>query len=1220
MATDAGRARSGPTSSPLGAAVARVWGRDGRPVGGAFLAAPHHLLTCAHVVNMALGAPGESTRRPTSAVMVDFPLLAPGVRLTAEVEHWVPPGTEAPEDVAGLRLVDPPPVTATPAALVEPRDTFDLRGVVLGFPALSDSGVWSIGRLRGRQARGWVQIDVDDTSQFDIRRGFSGVPVWDADRAAAVGVIVTAWRGSGIRSAYMVPAAGLFAAWPELRAMAQPPSPFPGLRAFSEAESGVFFGRQALSRRIAGLSRTAPVVTVIGPSGVGKSSLVRAGVLPQLREDSEALVVTVRPSEARTPLRSLALALDRAAAPERDAVDRLGRVSALADRLVQGGTREVVAAVLEQRGAERLLIVVDQLEEIFASSDENVDGFGRALAEAVTPGSRVRLLGALRADFLGNALKRPLLRFLVDDHRLVTVGELDDPELRQAIIGPVEDIRSVAYEEGLVSRLMDDVGYAPGRLPLVQFTLSQLWERQRDGLLTHSAYDELGGVQHALAHHAEHVWSGLDTAERAIATRLLTQLVHPLPDRISFTRRSAARTDFDDATWALAGRLATARVVVIRELEDAPRPGTDRADGAQPGARQGRTGAEQAQLGVELAHESLITRWERLDGLARQYREFRIWQDALRRRIDLWYAEGRPKRRLLPFSESREARRWTQAHPHDIGADERVYLALSRRRRRTLALRAAAVLTALALVGGVQWRSQQEKLTAGAAHSLAAGAEKLELSDGYGEAQLALRGYRTAATKETRYRMQASYQQMQSVDLLLADADTLRSQSDAVSAKRVTSVRSQVSADGRTIVLQVPDLKPAVWRLGADGRSVERLALTGGDSLIQGNVPTVDASGRRAAFVHPVGPAIGLHATKNPCSTPGSMESLPTKPEVTTCLTVYDTDSGRVALIVPVLGIARMASVVAMSVDPSAKVIGLVVRTSATAWSLQRRDLVSGRLLDARPLKVQGDELTGFWLAPGGQSATVLTLAPGSNRFTRHILTHVDLTGAKAAGPPRILARFAVDGTVAVSGDGTRIVAALAPSGDKEGTEYRIWNIRTGSQVARLSGFATTLGSAHLALDRTGQRLYASSPTYDISQVPSAQPTDVADQLEKARDITEALEEATTVRVWIWHVGESALRQTGMRLPPEWHSLRPLGDGGDDKAPLALFTFGAIGLVGPESGKTAESRLGRQPLPASSLDADKGAEHLCAALTSPVESHAVQELTPEGAADGDLCS
>lgn len=306
----------GRVGAPLDAAVARVWGASGRPAGAAFLAEADHLITAAHVLNLALGRDPVAVARPeqTVEIQVDFPLLAPGWRVPARIVHWVPPvpGGGGPEDVAGLRLLRSGPMGVAPVPLARVEHPFDRRVVVLGFPAVHDDGVYSVGRLRGLQASGWVQIDAEDASQFKIVSGFSGAPVWDVDAVAAVGMVVAAWSDSEVRTGYMIPASKLFEAWPQLTELTRPASPFPGLRAFREQDAESFFGRSELTDRLDTLTRAAPVVAVLGPSGVGKSSFVHAGLLPRLRARPGTVVALSRPAEAGTPLRSLALALDRA--------------------------------------------------------------------------------------------------------------------------------------------------------------------------------------------------------------------------------------------------------------------------------------------------------------------------------------------------------------------------------------------------------------------------------------------------------------------------------------------------------------------------------------------------------------------------------------------------------------------------------------------------------------------------------------------------------------------------------------------------------------------------------------------------------------------------------------------------------------------------------------------------------------------------------------------
>lgn len=200
--------------------------------------------------------------------------------------------------------------------------------------------------------------------------------------------------------------------------------------------------------------------------------------------------------------------------------------------------------------------MVDQFEEILIASTDELAQVAAVLGHCLRPRSRLALLTALRADFLGQALQHRDLAELVQDTRLVTVGELSQSQLRAAIVEPVRRTKMVRYEAGLIDRLLTDVDKAPGRLPLLQFTLAMLWENQDSGVLTHRAYDALGGVESALAGHAEAVWSGLGSHERRAAGRLLVQLLYPITSSTGFVGRAVPRTYLDDAQWTAAQRLA----------------------------------------------------------------------------------------------------------------------------------------------------------------------------------------------------------------------------------------------------------------------------------------------------------------------------------------------------------------------------------------------------------------------------------------------------------------------------------------------------------------------------------------------------------------------------------------------------------------------------------------------------------------------------------------
>jgi hypothetical protein len=1172
--------------SPLDAAVARVWAASGAPVGGAFLAAPGHLLTAAHVVNLAHGRDRAATDRPTGPVSVDFPLVDPGVLVPAELVRWVPPRTDNPhgvaEDVVALRLDGPVPDGAAPVALVDRSDLFDRRVVVLGFPALLDSGVWSIGRLRGRLATGWIQIDMDPASQFAIQGGFSGAPVWDVDRSAAVGMVVAAWRGPQVRTGYMIPTAMLQEAWPALRAMARPPSPFPGLRAYAEEDAAAFFGRDELTGRVVAMTRSAPVVTVVGPSGVGKSSLLRAGVLPQVRRHAGTLVLTARPSEARTPLRSLALALDRATDPDVEPVARLDRVTALAQRLRQGEVREIVGAVLDRRRLERMLLVVDQWEEAFAPPGGNADDLGRVLGAALEPGARFAVLTGLRVDFLGQALRRPLTAPLVQDQWLVTVGELSRAELREVVTRPVERTRSVSYEEGLVDRLLTDVGHAPGQLPLVQFVLAELWDRQADGRLSHHAYRELGGVQRALAGHAEGVWTGLGQADRVAAERLLAQLVRPTPDHATFTGRLAPRTDLDDRQWEIAGRLATARLVVVREVER-----------TEPAAAP--------TLGAELAHESLLAHWDRLRELARRERQFRLWQDGLRARLDQWRTHQHARNRLLSGADLRDARRWERSHLADLSAAERAYLKASRERRRVVRLRAVAVVVVLALVAGLLWTAQRRNLSDTAASRLAGMADDYAgAGDGYAGTLLALRAYRTARNAYAQRAVRQRYAETMPVDRLLP-ADGL-AVGEVVNGRAVARgvVDSVVSADGHALVTVTGDRKPALWRV--DGAAVTPVRLDSDPVSFSGRA-TIGAGGHYAAFLQQVFPPVLPGARHSACSPANRYAT-------TSCLAAYDLTTRRIAVTQP---IADGSTVDALSIDATEQAVAAVVHGSG-GWSVQSWDLPSGRPRATVALPAAAVEIPGFWLAPGARRGAVLTRLPQGpgDPITSYSLSTVDLS----SGAVTPLVTGLHEHGAAVSPDGARIAAAVPVAGSPATVELRVWDLPSGAEVGRLGGVAPQEGFGHLALDGTGSRLFISWLPLDAAP-PGALPADIRSIPGPLASIGKAYREATTVHVSVWTVGGDRLDRTGLRFDPSWLLARPLGAGED--APIALLGPGQVGLVLPSGAGGPQRRLDR-PLPdPTSLDPRAAVRHLCGILADRSESADLRNKIPKGAYAGPIC-
>jgi hypothetical protein len=257
------------------------------------------------------------------------------------------------------------------------------------------------------------------------------------------------------------------------------------------------------------------VAVIVGSSGSGKSSALFAGLLPRLREAGGYQFASFRPGTQ--PFYALADALLPLLEPGLSEADYLVETRKLAERLVKEEIRlaEVVARILKKnKGTRQVLLVVDQFEELYTlCPDERLQAaFVDELLRTVEASRRSRdgsavILLTLRADFMGQALAhRPFADALQEASLML--GPMTRQELRVAIEKPAE-MQGAAFEAGLVERILDDVGEKPGNLPLLEFTLTQLWEQQTDGWLAHADYEAMGCVEGALAAYADQVYADL---------------------------------------------------------------------------------------------------------------------------------------------------------------------------------------------------------------------------------------------------------------------------------------------------------------------------------------------------------------------------------------------------------------------------------------------------------------------------------------------------------------------------------------------------------------------------------------------------------------------------------------------------------------------------------------------------------------------------------------
>ncbi|GJM42534.1 MAG: hypothetical protein DHS20C20_28160 [Ardenticatenaceae bacterium] len=393
-----------------------------------------------------------------------------------------------------------------------------------------------------------------------------------------------------------------------LRDIANDDAPFKGLLAFEEADEEIFFGREELTAELVARVHQPPAgsfqqsgqstnlrevsttnfLAIVGASGSGKSSVVRAGMIPQLRRQTDWPIHLITPTTH--PLQALATSLTRDSESIRD------KANLIDDLEVEPRSLRLYAAKLLQFSpAERLLLVIDQFEELFTLCKDETEraAFVENLVAAVADDGQITILLTLRADFYAQCLKYDALHRLLEQQQKI-VPTMSSTELRAAIELPAQQA-NLTFADGLVDILLRDVGAAdnqtpePGALPLLSHALLETWQRRdpAENRLTLAGYTEAGGVQGAIAKTAESTYQRLPTDQQKIARSIFLRLTE-LGEGTQDTRRRAALAELlpqNDSRHTVAQ--------VLKTLADA-RLLTTSDDGA------------------EVAHEALIRQWPTL--------------------------------------------------------------------------------------------------------------------------------------------------------------------------------------------------------------------------------------------------------------------------------------------------------------------------------------------------------------------------------------------------------------------------------------------------------------------------------------------------------------------------------------------------------------------------------------------------------------------------------
>jgi WD40 repeat protein len=564
--------------------------------------------------------------------------------------------------------------------------------------------------------------------------------------------------------------------------------PFRGLQVFEEEHAEFFFGREGDVQRMLERLKEARFLAVLGPSGSGKSSLVRAGLLPALRhrmatpQDSRAPIV-LRPGAQ--PLADLAASLavlsaNRAMQHTLDALMKDPRTLDHAIRVAHVGRPD----------EEWLVLCIDQFEEAFTLCHDDAQRsayFANIVEAATAPGCPAFIVLTLRADFYQLLAAHPELAQLVSTHQCL-VGPLAPGGLREAIEEPARRV-GLRLEAGLTDTILEDVGDEPGALPLLEHALLELWKRRRGELLTLEGYRESGGVGGALTQAAEQVFGGFDPEEQELTRRLLLRLTQP-GEGAQDTRRRASLREVAPQANRVMSRLAEARLITMSSGE------------------------------VEVAHETLVRCWERLRSWIEADREGLRTSRRLTAAANQWADEHDPDC-LYGGSSLAIAEDWANDHPDELSEDERAFLAASRsrERRRTVfrvyanvLLVAALVTVAIAVVALDQRRKAVRQRAVAVSGNLAARAIRALDSAPERSVGLAMRALAEARTGEAEIALRRA----------INENYELARMTGPRGAVRVAPDGSAITRDGRRLVTASDRGGVAIWDV-ASGRLVREL-------------------------------------------------------------------------------------------------------------------------------------------------------------------------------------------------------------------------------------------------------------------------------------------------------------------------------------------------------------------------------------------------------------
>ncbi len=649
-------------SEDINAGIVRIL--SGRSVGTGFVVSNDGLLvTCAHVL-------GRPCPERVSAIF-----LATNERREATVEMQWLRDVDA-EDMAILRVQGGLPQEVRSLPLGSSTGVSGHKISTFGFPSAGEvEGIAGYGKVLGRGSQTKVGQPLLQLRSSEITQGFSGAPVWDELRKRVIGmvVIVATPDASGKmgETAFATPTETLQRVCTDLQILDI--NPYRGLNPFTEAQAKFFFGRKQEVDRLLDKLRLDPrFLLILGPSGSGKSSIVQAGLIPQLRSgvlpgsDCWQIMLT-RPAD--NPFQQLT-------------------AQGLATE--SNNLTEAVREWLNQHPEHtQIVLILDQFEELLVNCPEEMSqDFLAQLTALLDANLPITVIAIMRDDFYTHFAQHvKLAQRLEQNGGLIHVSPTLQWDELVAIVQEPARVVGLRFEEGLVEEIVEDSiesdtseeGGRVGRcaiLPLLEFALTELCERREDGVLTFKAYEKVGGVTGGLRQWADQTFNSLeDERKKHLASRIFTDLVYigneneDLPD----TRRRRAlkslyrNEDEREDTYKLARRLANARLLVTSY---------------DPSSNE---------VTVEIIHDALLREWGLLKWWLKRDGPFLRWHQELERRAQAWVEtnpnETRYIDRLLRGSSLSESEGWMELRAADLSEVEQQFIKASREQQNQEDLR-----------------------------------------------------------------------------------------------------------------------------------------------------------------------------------------------------------------------------------------------------------------------------------------------------------------------------------------------------------------------------------------------------------------------------------------------------------------------------------------------------------------------------------------------------